>query len=353
MRLPRPWNPAYKPVYDAMTDAERRRSLLFDLSLLAVALVFIFFTGPADAQTFPDRGRAAVVDAADVIPDHIEADLNERIIKWNLATENQLVVATVPDLGGREISDYGYRLGRHWGLGRGTSAADSTGVILLLAPKERKVRIDVGYGLEPVLTDADTRRIIAASIVPYLKGGQPGEALSIWATSIMHHLDVAGMPVPLKAKAPEKRTGVNIWLVMLGGLFVFGAILFLIIRRETRKWEEDARRMREYNKREWPGGFSQQADLVGEMIKKSRKANMSKSMGETYGSKSRAKPVSVDETRHTRPDPFPTPTPTPTPTPSSYDWGSSSSSSSDSGSSSSGFDSGGGSFGGGGSDSSY
>ena len=80
----------------------------------------------------------------------------------------QLVVATVPDLQGYEIDEYGYQLGRAWGIGqKGTN----NGAILLIAPAQRKLRIEVGYGLEGVLTDAVSSRIIRQAIVPRFKAG--------------------------------------------------------------------------------------------------------------------------------------------------------------------------------------
>src|SRR5258706_1859069 len=83
-------------------------------------------------------------------------------------TGHQLVVATVPDLQGHEIEEYGYQLGRHWQLGR---KGVNDGAILLVAPGEHKVRIEVGYGLEPVLTDALTSLILQTKVLPQFKAG--------------------------------------------------------------------------------------------------------------------------------------------------------------------------------------
>ena len=74
----------------------------------------------------------------------------------------------MPSLQGYDIEDYGYRLGRHWGIG---TAALNNGVLLIVAPNERKVRIEVGRGLEPILTDALTRIIIETSILPRFRSG--------------------------------------------------------------------------------------------------------------------------------------------------------------------------------------
>ena len=116
--------------------------------LLAFALLF---AAPAAAQTFPAlTGR--VVDQAELLIPEQEAALTAKAggARAGLVSR-QLVVATVHSLEDHPIEDYGYRLGRHWGIGQREA---NNGIILLVAPNERKVRIEVGYGLEPIMTDA-------------------------------------------------------------------------------------------------------------------------------------------------------------------------------------------------------
>src|SRR3546814_18132629 len=76
-----------------------------------------------------------------------------RISDWSsdVCSSDLLVVATVSDLEGRDVSDYGYRLGREWQIG---DKEKDDGVVFLIAPNERRLSIAVGYGLEPILTDA-------------------------------------------------------------------------------------------------------------------------------------------------------------------------------------------------------
>ncbi|CAA9484774.1 MAG: Beta-propeller domains of methanol dehydrogenase type [uncultured Sphingomonadaceae bacterium] len=134
-------------------------------------LLLLALASPAAAQTFPKlTGR--VVDAANIIPPADEAAISAKLEALETASTRQLVVATVSDLQGRDIGDYGYRLGRAWGIGQ--SQADN-GVILLVAPNERQVRIEVGYGLEPILTDAVSSLIIRNQITPaFRRGDYPG-----------------------------------------------------------------------------------------------------------------------------------------------------------------------------------
>ncbi len=84
----------------------------------------------------------------------------------------QFVVATVSSLQGQEIEPYANELFRHWALGEKTK---NNGVLLVVAPNEKKVRIEVGYGLEGTLTDALSKVVIANAIAPRFKAGDfPG-----------------------------------------------------------------------------------------------------------------------------------------------------------------------------------
>ena len=142
--------------------------------LIATLAVFAFtslWTGGvafAAAPTFPTlTGR--VVDDAHILSPATAAKLDGELANLEAQTGHQLVVATVPDLQGHEIEDYGYQLGRAWRLGR---KGLNDGAILLVAPSQHKVRIEIGYGLEPVLTDALTSVILQTKVLPQFKQGR-------------------------------------------------------------------------------------------------------------------------------------------------------------------------------------
>lgn len=131
------------------------RRLLAFLLLLVIAV-------PAAAQTFPKlTGR--VVDEAGLLDAAREAALSQKLQTLEQQTGRQLVVATLPSLEGRTIEDYGYRLGRAWGIG---DKEEDDGVLLIVAPNERKVRIETGYGARVFLTDAVSSIIIRNAILP-------------------------------------------------------------------------------------------------------------------------------------------------------------------------------------------
>ena len=143
------------------------------LAALFAAFAFLAFAAaPAEAAlTFPPlTGR--VVDDAHVLPADVQASLTQKLADLQARTSRQLVVVTLPDLQGDEISDYGYQLGRAWGIGqKGTN----NGALFIVVPSEHKVRIEVGYGLEPILTDALTSVILQTQVLPAFKGGDiPG-----------------------------------------------------------------------------------------------------------------------------------------------------------------------------------
>jgi uncharacterized protein len=134
-----------------------------------VLLWLALFATPALAQTFPPlTGR--VVDDAHILSPATVADLTSKSEALEAKTSRQLVIATVPSLQGYDIEDYGYRLGRAWGIGQ--KKLDN-GVILLVAPSEHKVRIEVGYGATAYLTDAMSGLIIREDILPHFKQSPP------------------------------------------------------------------------------------------------------------------------------------------------------------------------------------
>ena len=168
------------------------RRLLFVLLALAAPVAAL----PAAAQTFPPlSGR--VVDAAHLLSADQAAQLDQLSAQVEQASSRQFVVATIPDLQGYPIEDYGYRLGRAWHLGQKDA---NNGIILIVAPNERKVRIEVGYGLEPIMTDAMSSVIINDTILPRFKAGDMPGGIVDGANAI-----AAQMKLPLEAAEQRAR----------------------------------------------------------------------------------------------------------------------------------------------------
>jgi uncharacterized protein len=149
--------------------------------LLAVALLV---AGPALAQTYPPlTGR--VVDAADLLNPAQEAELTQKLASLEAATTRQLVVATVPSLEGHDIQEYGVGLGRAWRIGQ---QGANNGIVLLVAPAERKVGIEVGYGMEGVITDALSGQIIRDLILPRFRDNDYPGGINAGADAIIAQL---------------------------------------------------------------------------------------------------------------------------------------------------------------------
>ncbi|MDR7036176.1 uncharacterized protein J2X36_000914 [Methylobacterium sp. BE186] len=135
--------------------------------LLIVALPLAGWAALAAEPSFPPlTGR--VVDAAGILKPEERAALEAKLKGYEDKTSDQVVVATVPSLQGYTVEDFGNRLFRAWALGQ---KAGNNGALLLVAPTERKVRIEVGYGLEGALTDALSKVIITTAIAPRFKAG--------------------------------------------------------------------------------------------------------------------------------------------------------------------------------------
>jgi uncharacterized protein len=123
------------------------------------------------------------------------------------------VVVTLPSLQGYTIEDFGHQLGRHWGIG--TEKLDN-GVILIVAPNERKVRIEVGRGLEGILTDALSKLIIENAMLPRLREGDFAQGIKDGVRDVILVLtgDAAEVEQRAKARHDADKIAVN-WLMVI------------------------------------------------------------------------------------------------------------------------------------------
>lgn len=195
-----------------------------------------------------------VVDEAALL----SAPVRERITGWlaefERASKRQLVVVTVKDLQGYPIEDFGYRLGRAWGIGEKDK---NTGVILLVAPKEREVRIEVGYGLEGDLTDAISRAIIEQDILPAFRNGDYEQGIINGTAAILKVLgwegDTPGVTRVAPGDAQELPPIPLVILIILCVIFRFGRGGFIGGRHGRGVWGSRSR----------GGGFSGRGGSFG------------------------------------------------------------------------------------------
>ncbi|HEX3700308.1 MAG TPA: TPM domain-containing protein [Phenylobacterium sp.] len=185
----------------------------------------------ADPKFPPLTGR--VVDDAHLLSADTVQKLDGELAGLEQQTGHQLVVATIPDLQGYDIADYGYQLGRTWQLGR---KGINDGAILLVAPNDRKVRVEVGYGLEPVLTDALSSVILQRKVLPAFKAGDMQRGVVDGTEALIQQLSLPddqakAQVAQAQRAAPAPSTGRPPIPVFFGIFLVFWVIMGLFRSR--------------------------------------------------------------------------------------------------------------------------
>src|SRR5499427_7452545 len=192
-----------------------------------VVLIALLFTGIAVcAPNFPAlTGR--VVDQANILSAETRNAIASKLAELEMKSGIQLVVATVASLQGHEIEPYANELFRTWKLGE---KAKNNGVLLLVAPNERKVRIEVGYGLEGTLTDALASTIVSGAVVPHAKRGDFSGGVEAGVHGIMAVLRTDSslwQPQALVARPQPRWFGEYVIMFVVFSVF-FGAIALFI-----------------------------------------------------------------------------------------------------------------------------
>jgi uncharacterized protein len=195
-----------------------------------VALLLTGLVAWSATENFPPlTGR--IVDQANVIPQQTRAAIETKLKDLETKSGIQLVVATVNSLEGQEIEPYANDLFRAWKLGE---KAKNNGVLLLIAPKEHRTRIEVGYGLEGTLTDALSKVIITNAMIPRFKTGDYGSGVERGVDDIITVLTTDSSDWQ---KRPElrvdKKAGADDFSPWIAAL-IFIVILILILRSPHR-----------------------------------------------------------------------------------------------------------------------
>ena len=204
--------------------AWRRLSAACGLAAAALLWIGLLGTAASAAPKFPTlTGR--VVDDAQVLSPATEQALDAKLMGLETQTGRQLVVVTIPSLQGYEIEDFGYQLGRAWGIGQ---AKLNNGALFIVAPTEHKVRIEVGYGLEPVLTDALSSVILQTNVLPRFKAGDMEGGVVAGTDAIIAQLalpaDQAAQQVKAAAAKPapsSSHSGLPVLLIIIVLIFLF------------------------------------------------------------------------------------------------------------------------------------
>lgn len=188
----------------------------------AFALLFLLMAGAAQAA-MPAQPAGPVLDQAGIIPDAEEAALAQKLSAYNAQTGRAVIVATVASLDGQDIESYANTLFRTWGVG---GKETDQGLLFLIAPNDRKVRIEVGYGLEEFLPDVLAGRIITGAVTPKFKAGDYPGGINAGIDQILTQLnrtpaEAKAVAEAAKAGAREESSG--------GGSTIGGAIFWVVL----------------------------------------------------------------------------------------------------------------------------
>jgi uncharacterized protein len=201
------------------------------IAALALVSAFLIVLPAAASPTFPaSTGR--VVDEAQLLSPEQEAALTQKLAALEAKTSDQLVVVTVASLQDYPIEDYGYQLGRFWNIGqKGTN----NGVLLIVAPNDRKVRIEVGYGLEPILTDALSSVIIQGQILPKFREGDFPGGIDAGVNAISEQMTADPAEAKKRADAAAKAPKGDDPLRVIPGVLIFLLVLWFMMGRARRR----------------------------------------------------------------------------------------------------------------------
>ncbi len=192
-----------------------RRILHAITSVIVVSFVWVqtAYTAP----TYP-QPTGFVVDDAGVIDAMVEARITDRLSALAVTSTSEIAVATVSSLEDFTIEEYAIGLFEFWGVG---AAKQDNGILLLVAPNEREVRIEVGYGLEGALTDFETSQIIDTILIPAFKTGD-------FSTGIEEATIAITQAVEGEYIAPAYDDGVAGWFAAIFVLIIAGSIIFTV-----------------------------------------------------------------------------------------------------------------------------
>lgn len=149
---------------------------------LTLLLFLNLFSAKVWSQNFPSKPTTLVSDFTNTLSADQIRILEQKLVAFNDSTSNQISVVIIKNLDGYDIADYANRLAESWGIGQ---KQKDNGILFLIAKEDRKIRIEVGYGLEGVVPDALSKRIIENDIKPAFKQGDYYEGIDVGTTSLI------------------------------------------------------------------------------------------------------------------------------------------------------------------------
>ncbi|MBC7832374.1 MAG: TPM domain-containing protein [Hyphomicrobium sp.] len=190
-------------------------------AFLIGVVCFVVSAAAQTSPTFPVL-TSRITDQAGLLSAEDYTAIMAELTALEQKSTDQFAVVTVKSLDGLPIEDYGYRLGREWGIGQ---KGKDNGILLIVAPNERKVRIEVGRGLEPVMTDAMSSLIIRNAILPEFRRGDFSAGIRAGVRDIKDVL--LGDAEEVKERARQASDALDFWQIVLI-IFWICVVLFVL-----------------------------------------------------------------------------------------------------------------------------
>ena len=194
------------------------------LIALAATSVWNVTASALDIPQPPDK--TAILDQAGVIDDATEAQLSQKLIDYKAKTGNEIAVLTLKSLQGEDDFDYSFRVAQSWGIG---SKEANNGALLFMALQDRKVRIQVGRGLEPYLTDLQSSLIIREKITPAFKQGNYTAGITSGVDSMIAVIGGERLSEPKKTQP----SGGVLEFLIYAGFFVLAYLASFLARSKS------------------------------------------------------------------------------------------------------------------------
>ena len=173
-------------------------------SLLMSLLISCLLSLPSFAAFEVPKLKTRILDQANLLDAASKQQINQLLAGHEKASNNQVILVTLKDLQGFSIEQAGIEMARAWGVGQ---KEQDNGIVLILAQAERKVRIEVGYGLEGVMTDAVSATIIQEYMLPRFKTGDLSGGLVIGVQAIVAALGGEYIAPTVKGEKSGKGSG--------------------------------------------------------------------------------------------------------------------------------------------------
>jgi uncharacterized protein len=192
----------------------------------------LLVASPALALEVPPL-RARVNDLAEVLPAAREAALEERLAAYERETSHQIVLLTVPSLAGDPIEDFSMRVAEAWRIGH---AGLDDGIIVIVAPKDRQSRIEVGYGLEGAVPDAVAARVLRERMIPNFREGRMADGIEAGIDALMSAARGEAIPPERRPRARGGPASGDLEALLPIVLFcgVLGSMVSVPLRRRSR-----------------------------------------------------------------------------------------------------------------------